>query len=107
MYQFQTLEEREWFANAVETLSDDDVSAEERISLAKDLLRSQAFDNFLATKFQSVKRYGAEGGESMLGFFTEAFRKAAKGEPDNIHHITHNRGQNTTLILCSYQFDIF
>lgn len=73
-----TLEEREWFANSVEGLSDEVITAEERVRLARDLLCSQAFDNFLATKFQSVKRYGAEGGESMLGFFTETFRKAAQ-----------------------------
>lgn len=90
MHNFQTLEEREWFANAVESLSDEVITAEERVRLARELLRSQAFDNFLATKFQSVKRYGAEGGESMLGFFTEAFRKAAQGEAEELYHITHN-----------------
>ena len=75
------------------------------MSLAGHLLRCQAFDNFLATKFQSVKRfiililtiiivtvfiimfviimktniisiiiiirYGGEGAEAMMGFFTE------------------------------------
>lgn len=80
VYDFQTLEEREWFANSIEGLSNEVITAEERVRLARDLLHSQAFDNFLGTKFQSVKRYGAEGGESMLGFYTAAFRKAAEGE---------------------------
>jgi 2-oxoglutarate dehydrogenase complex dehydrogenase (E1) component-like enzyme len=35
--------------------------------------RSQNFDNFLATKFSNVKRYGGEGAEAMIGFFTELF----------------------------------
>ncbi|KAG0711627.1 putative OGDH E1 component DHKTD1, mitochondrial [Chionoecetes opilio] len=73
-----TLEEREWFANAVESLQDEVITSEERIKLAGDMLRSQAFDNFLGTKFQSVKRYGAEGGESMMSFFTETFRRVAQ-----------------------------
>ena len=58
------------------------ITPEERIKLAGDMLRSQAFDNFLGTKFQSVKRYGAEGGESMVGFFTETFRRVAQGEAE-------------------------
>lgn len=78
----QTLEEREWFANAVESLQDEVITPEERIRLAGDMLRSQAFDNFLGTKFQSVKRYGAEGGESTMGFFSEVFRRVAQGEAE-------------------------
>lgn len=89
--QFQTLEEREWFANAVENLSNEVISTEDRVKLARDLLHSQAFDNFLATKFQSVKRYGAEGGEAMLGFYTEAFKRAAEGEAEELHHREHSR----------------
>lgn len=91
IHQFQTLEEREWFANAVENLSNEVISTEDRVRLAGDLLRSQAFDNFLATKFQSVKRYGAEGGEAMLGFYTEAFKRAAEGEAVEFHHREQNR----------------
>ena len=49
-----------------------------RRSLALEMLKSQAFDNFLATKFQSVKRYGGEGAEAMMGFFTELVHQAAE-----------------------------
>ena len=45
-------------------------------SLALEMLKSQAFDNFLATKFQSVKRYGGEGAEAMMGFFTQLFHQS-------------------------------
>lgn len=37
----------------------------------------QAFDNFLAKKFPTVKRYGAEGAESMLAFFDELFLQSS------------------------------
>ena len=40
----------------------------------------QAFDHFLANKFTTVKRYGGEGGESMLGIFDEIFRTCSDGE---------------------------
>ena len=44
------------------------------------LLRSQNFDNFLAVKFASVKRYGGEGAESMMGIFLEMVESAGKRE---------------------------
>ena len=44
--------------------------------LSKNIDRSQNFDNFLATKFSNVKRYGGEGAEAMMGFFTELFSNA-------------------------------
>lgn len=43
------------------------------------MLKSQAFDNFLAIKFVSLKRYGGEGGESMMAFFHELFKLCAYG----------------------------
>ncbi|XP_068204205.1 2-oxoadipate dehydrogenase complex component E1 [Palaemon carinicauda] len=73
-----TQEEREWFASEFEDLHEKDLTPEECINLAKDMLKSQAFDNFLANKYQSVKRYGGEGAESMVGFFTEAFKGLAE-----------------------------
>ncbi|XP_058954932.2 2-oxoadipate dehydrogenase complex component E1 [Pocillopora verrucosa] len=45
--------------------------------LAKLLLKSEAFDNFLAKKFPTVKRYGAEGAESMMAFFDELFLQSS------------------------------
>lgn len=59
---------------------DEVVTIEDRLKAAEDMLRSQAYDNFLATKFQSVKRYGGEGAESMIVFFTEVFKNIAKGK---------------------------
>jgi len=43
------------------------------------MLKSQAFDNFLAIKFVSLKRYGGEGAESMMAFFHELFKLCAFG----------------------------
>ena len=43
-------------------------------------LRSQNFDNFVAVKFASVKRYGGEGAESMMGIFLEMVESAGKRE---------------------------
>ncbi|XP_061418706.1 LOW QUALITY PROTEIN: 2-oxoadipate dehydrogenase complex component E1 [Lethenteron reissneri] len=75
--QLASAEEREWLAERVERLRGETFPAEERRLLATLMLESQAFDNFVATKFATVKRYGGEGAEAMLPFFHETFRHAA------------------------------
>ncbi|KAM9376665.1 2-oxoadipate dehydrogenase complex component E1 isoform 1-T1 [Pholidichthys leucotaenia] len=77
--QLSSLEEREWFADRFEELKRKGFSPEERRQLGKIMLESQEFDRFLATKFATVKRYGGEGAESMMGFFYELF-----------HHLSHS-----------------
>ncbi|XP_078275593.1 2-oxoadipate dehydrogenase complex component E1 [Rhinoraja longicauda] len=75
----ETAVEREWFTQRFEQLKKETLTQEEKILLAKLMLESQEFDHFLATKFSTVKRYGGEGAESMMGFFNELFRVAALG----------------------------
>ncbi|XP_034032051.1 probable 2-oxoglutarate dehydrogenase E1 component DHKTD1, mitochondrial isoform X2 [Thalassophryne amazonica] len=75
--QLSSLEEREWFADRFEEHKKKTFSTEERRKLAKLMLESQEFDHFLATKFATVKRYGGEGAESMMGFFYELFYQLA------------------------------
>lgn len=50
-----------------------------QVQLAKELLKSQVFDNFLAKRFSTLKRYGGEGAESLLAFFYELFHLSAQG----------------------------
>jgi hypothetical protein len=76
---FQTLEEREWFAQKFEETRYDPVPPERKVALAKLMLKCQAYDHFLASKFPTVKRYGGEGAESMMTFFDEVFSSAAQG----------------------------
>ena len=47
----------------------------------------QAFDHFIATKFATVKRYGGEGGESMMACFEEVFRGCA--QRNDVSFISH------------------
>ncbi|KAJ0069256.1 hypothetical protein NL108_003177, partial [Boleophthalmus pectinirostris] len=74
--QLSSLKERVWFADRFEELKNQSFNAEEKKRLAKIMLESQEFDHFLATKFATVKRYGGEGAESMMGFFYELFYQA-------------------------------
>ncbi|XP_061106928.1 2-oxoadipate dehydrogenase complex component E1 [Conger conger] len=95
--QLQSLEEREWLADRFEELKKEAFSPEERRQLARLMLESQEFDHFLGTKFATVKRYGGEGAESMMGFFHELFRLAAfSGVSDVIMGMPH-RGRLNLL----------
>ena len=75
------------------------ITDDEKKRLAEELLKSQNFDNFLATKFSNVKRYGGEGAEAMMGFFVELlengntkpfyrFIKSLKNESSGRTHIS-------------------
>ncbi|XP_008214961.1 probable 2-oxoglutarate dehydrogenase E1 component DHKTD1 homolog, mitochondrial isoform X1 [Nasonia vitripennis] len=70
-------EEREWFAKNFEECYYEALDDETRRAIAREMLKSQAFDRFLAVKFVSVKRYGGEGAESMMAFFHELFKLAS------------------------------
>jgi probable 2-oxoglutarate dehydrogenase E1 component DHKTD1 len=52
---------------------------ETRRTIAMEMLKSQVFDNFLAKKFVSLKRYGGEGAETIMAFFYEFFKLCAHG----------------------------
>ncbi|KAM4746828.1 2-oxoadipate dehydrogenase complex component E1 [Rhinophrynus dorsalis] len=95
--QLQHLEEREWFSRRFEELKQEIFSTEERKQLARLMLESQEFDHFLATKFSTVKRYGGEGAESMMGFFHELLKMCAlSGVTDVIIGMPH-RGRLNLL----------
>ncbi|KAK2517754.1 hypothetical protein Q9233_012913 [Columba guinea] len=95
--QLSTLEEREWFAKRFEELKQETFTPEEKKHLCKLMLESQEFDHFLATKFATVKRYGGEGAESMMGFFHELFKMCAySGVTDIILGMPH-RGRLNLL----------
>ncbi|XP_043980964.1 probable 2-oxoglutarate dehydrogenase E1 component DHKTD1, mitochondrial [Gambusia affinis] len=95
--QLSSLEEREWFADRFEELKREGFSPEEKKHLAKLMLESQEFDHFLATKFATVKRYGGEGAESMMGFFYELFHQSAhSGVTDVVIGMPH-RGRLNLL----------
>ena len=57
---------------------DYDLTNTEKIECANVMLKSQGFDQFLANKFTTIKRYGGEGAESAMCFYNELFRIAAQ-----------------------------
>ena len=76
---FQDERELQWLIQKYEdylTNRDKVITDHERNRIAEEMLKSQNFDNFLATKFSNVKRYGGEGAEAMMAFFVELLDNA-------------------------------
>jgi len=69
--------EAAWLCERFERLQQEELGDKDKKALAREMLKSQNFDHFLATKFASVKRYGGEGAEGMMGFFTESLLNAS------------------------------
>lgn len=90
--------EREWLIEHYERLvSASNISTTTQIAVLELLLKSQAWDHFLAKKFPSVKRYGGEGAESMMAFFHQLFESAANCEVSDIVLAMPHRGRMNLL----------
>ncbi|XGW03964.1 hypothetical protein V3C99_015252 [Haemonchus contortus] len=90
-------EERQWLAHHFESTIAEELLAEERVKLAKLMLKCENFDHFLALKFPTVKRYGSEGAEAMYGFFSELFDSAPEKDIKQIFIGIAHRGRLNLL----------
>ncbi|KAF5343444.1 hypothetical protein D9758_011832 [Tetrapyrgos nigripes] len=92
--------ERLWFSHLLESNSIP-ASAFQSHKLRKRihglLARSEVFDNFLQLKFPNLKRYGLEGGESMLPALDSLFSAAARASLSHIIVAMPHRGRLNLL----------
>ena len=89
----QSIVEREWLLQHYEKQARSDFTSERKKVMAERLTKCQTFDQFLAKKFGTVKRYGAEGAESMMPFFDEVLSRCNKSMHCDTTHI---------MIICYY-----
>lgn len=89
--------EREWLAHRFEELMATKLDSTSKHEIATLLIKSQAWDNFLATKFPTVKRYGAEGAEAMLAFFRQIFTLATAQQMEHLVLAMPHRGKLNLL----------
>lgn len=69
--------ERQWFAEAYEKCCAQKLSAEKKVDALKIMFQGKAWENFLATKFPTLKRYSGEGSESALALYQYLLEDAA------------------------------
>ncbi|XP_061173979.1 2-oxoadipate dehydrogenase complex component E1-like [Saccostrea echinata] len=99
----EDVEEREWLAQAFETRGEIELTTQTKKELADLMLRCQAFDHFLASKFVNVKRYGGEGGESMMAIFEEIFNKCSQNSITDVVICMPHRGR-LNFLTCMLKF---
>ncbi|XP_069689764.1 2-oxoadipate dehydrogenase complex component E1 isoform X2 [Periplaneta americana] len=93
----ENTEEEEWFAKRMEQIVQEELDNDMKRQIATEMLKSQAFDNFLATKFVTVKRYGGEGAESMMAFFLEFLNSSARADVQEVVFGMPHRGRLNLL----------
>lgn len=71
--------ERLWFSHHLEATPTQPKSPQDRRRIWQLLAKSEAFDQFLQARFPNLKRYGLEGGESMIPALESLFAAAARG----------------------------
>ncbi|KAF8641344.1 hypothetical protein AX16_010042 [Volvariella volvacea WC 439] len=98
--------ERLWFSHLLESESLATSPETQPLSIIDDarkrhihglLARSEVFDNFLQLKFPNLKRYGLEGGESMLPALDSLFSAASSGGVEHIIIAMPHRGRLNLL----------
>lgn len=72
--------ERLWFSHLLESqVASEPMSVDDKLRIHKLLAESEVFDQFMQAKFPNLKRYGLEGGESMLPAMDALFKCASEG----------------------------
>lgn len=102
--------ERLWFSHLLESqtlLNPEDslteLTEERKRRIHELLARSEVFDNFLQAKFPNLKRYGLEGGESMLPALDSLFSTAAhRGVKHSIIAMPHRGRLNLLTDLLQF-----
>ncbi|KAI0063865.1 2-oxoglutarate dehydrogenase, E1 component [Artomyces pyxidatus] len=92
--------ERLWFSHMLETRSAPPEEEEQRRRKARIhalLAQSETFDQFLQLKFPNLKRYGLEGGESMIPALDALFSSAAQAGVQQIILAMPHRGRLNLL----------
>eukprot|EP00735_Rhodelphis_limneticus_P013940 TRINITY_DN7907_c0_g1::TRINITY_DN7907_c0_g1_i1::g.23798::m.23798 TRINITY_DN7907_c0_g1::TRINITY_DN7907_c0_g1_i1::g.23798 ORF type:complete len:910 (+),score=328.56,sp/Q54VG0/DHTK1_DICDI/45.92/0.0,Transket_pyr/PF02779.19/5.6e-60,E1_dh/PF00676.15/3.1e-45,DUF4343/PF14243.1/0.23,TOMM6/PF15184.1/0.41 TRINITY_DN7907_c0_g1_i1:35-2764(+) len=95
-------EESEWFASQVETMSTKP-SDEERKRILRFLIRSEAWDLFMSSKFPTFKRYGGEGNEALISGLDKVFEVLQQHDvKDTVIGMAHRGRFNLMIDLLNY-----
>lgn len=76
--------ERRFLIHQIEAAHGQSPSSDQRINFWTLLAKSESFDRFAAKKFPTVKRYGLEGGESLMVVFDEILQAAKERRVEDI-----------------------
>jgi len=94
----QDPDQKAWIQEQVEnTPIEKRITDTQRLKLLRDLIHADAFEHFLHVKFAGEKRFGLEGGESLIPALEAILTKAAHQDVRSIVFGTAHRGRLNIL----------
>ncbi|MGN6670204.1 MAG: 2-oxoglutarate dehydrogenase E1 component [Candidatus Nucleicultricaceae bacterium] len=93
----RTMDERLWLREQFETKTRE-LSAEQKKRIYSCLVAAEGFENFLHVKFPSAKRFGLEGGESMMAGLDYLVRTSAENGVKEIVFGMAHRGRLNVIV---------
>ncbi|KAF6164381.1 hypothetical protein GIB67_037538 [Kingdonia uniflora] len=99
-YEYMHIADREkcnWLRDKIETPTPRQYNKQRREDMLDRLIWSTQFENFLATKWTAAKRFGLEGGETLIPGMKEMFDKAADLGVESIVIGMSHRGRLNVL----------
>ncbi|GAU20243.1 hypothetical protein TSUD_353070 [Trifolium subterraneum] len=100
-YEYMHISDREkcnWLRDKIETPTPVQFNRERREAIFDRLAWSSLFENFLATKWTSAKRFGLEGGETLIPGMKEMFDRASDLGVESIVIGMAHRGRLNVLV---------
>ncbi|XP_023773064.1 uncharacterized protein LOC111921714 [Lactuca sativa] len=99
-YEYMHIADRErcnWLRDRIETPTPTQYNSERREVILDRLIWSTQFENFLATKWTAAKRFGLEGGETLIPGMKEMFDRSADLGVESIVIGMSHRGRLNVL----------
>ena len=94
----QSPEQKQWVQERIEEVHNKtNFTKEGKIAIFQRLTESELFEQYLDKKFLGTKRYGVEGGESMIPGIEQIVKQSCLAGVENIFFGTAHRGRLTLL----------
>ena len=94
----QSPEQKQWVQERIEEVRNKTIfTLEGKKAIYNRLVESELFEQYLDKKFLGTKRYGVEGGESMIPGIEQIVKLACIAEVENVFIGTAHRGRLTLL----------
>ena len=94
----QSPEQKQWVQARIEEVHNKtNFTKEGKIAIFQRLVESELFEQYLDKKFLGTKRYGVEGGESMIPGIEQIVKQSCIAGVENIFFGTAHRGRLTLL----------
>lgn len=98
-YHISDPRQRAWLRRKIENQDFEQCDDNTTKWIYKYLMKGEIFENYLNTKFGNTKRFGCEGGESMISGISEIFVRASELDIESIVMGMPHRGRLSMLAL--------